>query len=1003
MTDIEGSTKMWEAHPDAMERALRRHDSLLERLVAEHCGMVVKHTGDGLFAVFVSGQPLVCAAEIQRKMASLDWGETGPVRLRVALHAGPSRARRGDYFGPEVSRTARLMEAAWGGQTLLTAAALERCGIPEGLEVRDLGSHMLRDLGAPVRILGLFGPGLQVDFPPLRTLSSRPNNLPEQSTPFVGRKRELNRLKKMLGSPEHRLVTVMGMGGMGKTRLAIQAASDLLDDFPDGVFLVYLEALEDPHEIPSAIASAIGLRRSGKQGVEAELSSFLSSRSILLVLDNFEHLLDGAPGIARLFSDAPGLRVLATSRASLGLSTETVLRLEGLGLPEDPMLDPESAESVQLFVQHLERHVPQATVSSDALAGIVGICRLLGGTPLAIELAASWTGVLRPGDILQRLQKGLELLAEGPSDVPARHKSIEKVFEYSWNLLEEEERKLLAALSIFSGSFTFDAAEKVTEGALSHLRSLQDKSLLSSPAAGRLQLHPLIADQVLQRAREGEVDLKSLEEAHMRHYLTRIDPSTWNLRNRLSPRALKELTDDLPDIRKAWKRGVATGRGRELALGAAGLKVLFAILGMYESGVELLRGAAESLCDSKPEAVAMIELAVGQLELRTARYEVAIRHLDIALGTLSEGADAQALVEAYVAKASALKRLGKLEAAREWFQKAMEPLEAAHSTELRATALLGLGDLANHEHDYSKAVKLCREARELFREIGDPMGAVNCSITLSNIHCRQDSNLDALKEAEEALLDAEGSVMREKLALSLLCKADACLKLGRNEEALEAALMSKELFSDLGDRWGLQISLPSLAHAMMRCGDRQGCHKPIRELEMLCRDIGPNYNSLEVLLQAAWILCEARDLDEALRVSGDALAIARKLDNDWMLCTTLTATAELHLACEETERAAGACRESLELLANLADGEMGARVMEVCFQLFTARKSRRKALLTGEWLVQESGCELSDPEMIHGNLEQARSAAPEMAEELSRRAASLSAAELAELLLQSWR
>ncbi|MGB9724492.1 MAG: ATP-binding protein, partial [Chloroflexia bacterium] len=398
-TDIEDSTRLWEKYPTQMDRILARHDAILEREISHHGGRIIKHTGDGIFAVFERGRPLHCALEIQKALAREDWGEVRELRIRIALHAGEALCRGEDYFGPTVNRTARLLSSGWGGQVLFTPEVLRVAPLPEDASVHDLGFHFFKDLGEPQQIYELEHPELpRRDFPPLRSLSAHPHNLPVQPTPFVGREKELAQVLSLLDYPHCRLLTLVGPGGVGKTRLALQAAAEKVENFSHGVYFVPLAALASPEFLVSAIADALRFSFYGPEEPQTQLASYLREKRMLLVLDNFEHLLAGAGRVAELLQAAPEVKVMATSREALRLHGEWVFPLGGLERPAEEEEEVERYAAVQLFLQGARRARPDFLLSAEDRPAVVRICRLVEGLPLGIELASSWVRVLSCGE-----------------------------------------------------------------------------------------------------------------------------------------------------------------------------------------------------------------------------------------------------------------------------------------------------------------------------------------------------------------------------------------------------------------------------------------------------------------------------------------------------------------------------------------------------------------------------------------------------------------------------
>jgi class 3 adenylate cyclase len=421
-TDIAGSTRLWEEHPEVMRPALARHDQLLADGIGQHNGYVVRSRGEGdsFFAVFAHATDALAAAlHLQRALQAEPWPTLTPVRVRMALHTGEAELREGDYYGSAVNRCARVRATAHGGQVLLTAATQElvRDTLPEGVSLQDLGEHRLKDLGRAERIFQLLAPELSQEFPPLKTLDVRRHNLPVQPTPLIGREQELATVNSLLRREEVRLVTLTGPGGTGKTRLGLQVAADLLDQFAEGVFFIALAPISDPRLVAATIAQTLGIRETPGQPIEESIKESLRDKPLLLLLDNFEQLLPAAPVVTSLLEAAPGLKVLVTSRAPLRLRGEKEFAVPPLSMPDPQHLPPLETLSqyaaVSLFIQRAQDIKPDFQVTNETAPAVAQICHRLDGLPLAIELAAARIRLLSPQNMLARLENRLKLLVGG--------------------------------------------------------------------------------------------------------------------------------------------------------------------------------------------------------------------------------------------------------------------------------------------------------------------------------------------------------------------------------------------------------------------------------------------------------------------------------------------------------------------------------------------------------------------------------------------------------------
>jgi predicted ATPase/class 3 adenylate cyclase len=478
-TDIVGSTRLWEQFPADMPAAFAQHERLLRQACLAHGGFVYKMVGDALQVAFASAERAAQAAvAAQRALLQAAWGPTGPLAVRMALHSGQTEERSDDYVGPLLNRLARMLDAGAGGQILVSqaTACLLESALPVEMALRDLGEHRLKHLTRPERIYQLLAPDLPGHFPPIRTLAARPTNLPSALNSFIGRNKELTALNALLRRPYGRLVTLTGPGGMGKTRLAMQLAGDQLAEFPDGVFWVALDTLNAPEQVLPALARTLGVAQTPLQPLIEALKGALQARSLLLVIDNFEHLLDAAPVLTTLLQAAAQLKIVVTSRVRLNLYGEHQYSLAALALPPEVLpadQDLAGYDAIRLFVERIRDHSPDWSGGPAELATIHAICAQLDGMPLALELAAAHAQQYALAEILAQLTNRLAFLTNGPRDVHSRQRTLRATLDWSYAGLTPTAQIIFSRLGIFQGGWTLDtlaavcgdiAAQQVQDG-----------------------------------------------------------------------------------------------------------------------------------------------------------------------------------------------------------------------------------------------------------------------------------------------------------------------------------------------------------------------------------------------------------------------------------------------------------------------------------------------------------------------------------------------------------
>ena len=464
-TDIEGSTGLLQdLGRDEFVRLLDRHAEILRTAVAEQGGVEIGTEGDSFFVAFPTASgALRAAVAAQRALAAHPWSDGNPIRVRMGLHTGEGVPGGDNYVGIDVNRAARIAAAGHGGQIVISEATrvLVAGDVPDGVTFRDLGLHDLKGLEHPERLHDLVIDGLSADFPALRTRGAQRTNLRPRRTSFVGRTRAMDDIERLLR--ETRLLTLTGPGGTGKTRLALEIASRQLDRFPDGVFFVDLSPLTDPTLVISEIAGVLKVREAPDLDLAGSLRRHLADLDVMLVLDNFEQLVDGSSAIGDLLDAAPGLTVLATSRIALRLSGEHEYQVAPLELParerRGDAAQLVASESVRLFVDRATSVRPDFTLTDANASAVAEIVERLDGLPLALELAASRLRVLDPTTLAERLEHRLSMLRGGDRDLPERHRTLDGTIRWSYEMLEPDEQRLFARLSVFAGGWTLDAAE----------------------------------------------------------------------------------------------------------------------------------------------------------------------------------------------------------------------------------------------------------------------------------------------------------------------------------------------------------------------------------------------------------------------------------------------------------------------------------------------------------------------------------------------------------------
>ncbi len=830
-TDIEKSSALWEQHPNAMEPSLAWHDAVLSEVIERHQGRVLSREGDSFRAAFeLPLQAVNAALEAQiafvenakRFTESSDTTSFLPLRVRMALHWGEVYCRNKLFIGACLQRGALLVSLAFGEQILLTRAMQERLQgfhLPAGASLQDLGLHRLKDLGQPEQLFQLCHPSLPAEFPPLASLGARKTNLPAQITPFIGRERELEELQQRLRplpQPSCRLLTLIGPGGVGKTRLSLQVGAGLLDDFTDGVWLVELAALKTPDLVLNAIARVFGIQEEAGRRLQDALRDYLRPLRLMVILDNYEHLLaanaegnrtEGQVGLEEvswILAQCPQVVFLVTSRQPLGIAEEHVYPLAPLSLPEDADVALEQLlryDAVRLFVELATRVQPSFRLQPSNAAHVVSICQQVDGIPLALELATARLNILSVAHLAERIQQRLHLLSRGSRVALPRQQTLRALIDWSYELLDEREKLLFCRLAVFEGGATFEAIAHIVDNdpqVRELLNSLVAKSLLicsSSEPATRFRMLETIREYAWEKF-VALPEMARLRDRHREWFLHFALSKQDGLYDERTAETLLLFEAEHANFRAAlaWcvqQKNVAD----ELRLVNA-LQRFWLVRGYLSESLTYLKAALDRAKEAPPSgeryraylsAGAQCWAAGNSFEMPTY-FEKAV-------------AEARALQHAsYTATAlanygAALVYLDQIEKARGLLEEAYEISRQLDDQELKAGYLGYLAIVAQEEGNYVKAEAITLEVRRAWERLAN-QHALASAINNLGIYARKQGDLvKARAYARESLLLRRQIGDKHGFGWSLLAFAEleaACL---RYERAARLFAAAKKTFS----------------------------------------------------------------------------------------------------------------------------------------------------------------------------------------------------------------
>jgi predicted ATPase/class 3 adenylate cyclase len=820
--DIEGSTRLLQQLGDGHARLLAHYRRIIRDALGEHHGHEIDTPGEGFFAVFrQAADALRAAVSVQRAATNAAWPDGVSVRVRIGIHSGEAVQADSSYVGLDVHRTARICDAAHGGQVLVSRATrdlIEDALIP-GVSLGDLGEHRLRDLPRPERLYQLLHPELPAEFPPPRSLGARPHNLPRQLTSFIGRERELAEARRLLSTVY--LLTLTGPGGGGKTRLALRLAADLVREFRDGVWLVELTAVADPGTLPQAVASALRVREQPGRSFEATLGDYLRSRHLLLILDGCEHVIDACAALAEgLLRVSPDLRIIATSRQPLHIAGETVLRVPSLSIP-DPRrrmtLDAvQHSEAVRLFADRAAAAQPGFALTEQNAAVVAQICRRLDGIPLAIELAAARMTVLPIDEIAARLDDRFRLLSGGSRTAARRQQTLRAAMDWSYDVLTAQEQLLFRRLAVFVGGFTLDAAEAVCGGdgcdagqVLDVLARLVDQSLVTSSthefAGGEARFGMLeTVRQYAAEALEQSGDAPAVRRRHLAYYLGMVERGEPALRGPQQQRWLAVLEQEHDNIRAAirWAEDDDHSGGAGLRLAGA-LRWFWFTRGYVNEGRQTLERALALAGGGSASERAWALSAAALLAWRQRDYEAAaqLARQSEALGRGS--GDDRALAYALNVLGLVARDQGDLDRAGALHRETRALFVTAADRWGEALSLQNLAYVAHRRGDYERAEASAEEALTIFRDVQDRRGIATTLYILGRMALRQGRDDRAVVVFDEAMQHFRDLGDRALIGFAMISQGQLARRRQENDKAQALLEEALGLMRDLGDKRGI--------------------------------------------------------------------------------------------------------------------------------------------------------------------------------------------------------
>ncbi len=920
IAEIENPAQYWLIAGDRKAEILATNLNLIRDTARRFGGRIIQRSDESVTLLFENGQPLHCVVTIHLKLRNSTWGDAGPPNLRMVLYSTVVEGANPSSFATLTRTASSLLSIAWGGQVVFAEQAIRLLDMPSGAEIKDLGFHYLDDLQAPVHVYELIHPNLpQREHPPLQSRVRPLINFPILAPAFIGREKELEELFRLIKSPENRIISLVGPGGIGKTRLAAQFVSQIASDYPDGVYFVPLASIQDPDFIPILVAEALKFNFYGPMNQAEQLGRFLHRMKVLLVMDNFEHLRsEGTQLLSTMLRQTHYLKILVTTRERLNMLAEAILEVRGLPVPVDAAADnARDYSSIRLFIHNAEKSFPRFSPQED-LEAIIRICRQVDGIPLGILLASSWVRVFSCSEIDAEIKHNIDLLSSTAPDIDPRHRSLWAVFDHSWQLLSPEERCILRRLSIFTSAFTSHAAQEICGASQLSLAGFADKSLLLHQPGNRYEMLSTFHLYARARLEEEADEFLSTKNNFCEYYARYCAQKYIEINTPAQRQAIDNIISEIENIRTAWSWMVESGRW-DLVDQAKELMVSYhIILGNYIQARELFNLALQKLNKSSGPGLDLIRagmlMRTAYMTIKNGFISQGIPDLYDSLNTFRQYSSHWDIIEsllylteAYRALHQSRQALGYIEEALQLLHADSSPKDAyaiaftAHCQAIFGLVLVELGEVGQARLNLNESLAVHTRLGTSYGSILPLMGLGKLAFNHGEFIQARDLYLKALDIAQN-IYDQHGMALIHNNLSGIF---EAITNFPEAHHHMASAI---KLCRETGDRRLLAIFIDNLAyHQMKHLHQPAEAIRTYQEALEIFHELGDlrglTYTSYDV--SRAYL--KVGLVDEARNYCLRSLHTAMTLDSSALILHSLHAFVNLYAYLKNNERALRLC------------------------------------------------------------------------------------------------